>query len=112
MTALLVIHITIVVFLIGIILMQRSSSDGVLGAGSNPFMSGRGQANFLTRITAILATGFIVMSLVLAIYSSQKSQSTSIVDQIGDTPASEKKSTDKPAEKSTAPTHPIVPMAE
>src|SRR5690606_25916396 len=53
--------------LVGIILMQRSEGGG-LGTGGSPsgFMSARGAADFMTRSTAILATIFVLLSIVLA----------------------------------------------
>jgi preprotein translocase subunit SecG len=53
--------------LVGVILMQRSEGGG-LGVGGSPsgFMSARGAADFLTRSTAVLATLFVVLSIVLA----------------------------------------------
>ena len=53
--------------LVGVILMQRSEGCG-LGVGGNPsgLMSARGAADFLTRSTAILATLFVILSIVLA----------------------------------------------
>ncbi|MET0588890.1 MAG: preprotein translocase subunit SecG [Novosphingobium sp.] len=53
--------------LVGVILMQRSEGGG-LGVGGNPsgLMSARGAADFLTRTTAVLATLFVVLSIVLA----------------------------------------------
>lgn len=53
--------------LVGVILMQRSEGGG-LGVGGSPsgFMSARGAADFLTRATAVLATAFVVLSIVLA----------------------------------------------
>jgi preprotein translocase subunit SecG len=53
--------------LVGVILMQRSEGGG-LGVGGNPsgLMSARGAADFLTRSTAVLATLFVLLSIVLA----------------------------------------------
>lgn len=53
--------------LVGVILMQRSEGGG-LGVGGSPtgMLSARGAADFLTRTTRILATLFVVMSIVLA----------------------------------------------
>ncbi len=53
--------------LVGVILMQRSEGGG-LGVGGSPsgLMSARGAADFLTRTTAVLATLFVVLSIVLA----------------------------------------------
>jgi preprotein translocase subunit SecG len=53
--------------LVGVILIQRSEGGG-LGVGGNPsgLMSARGAADLLTRTTAILATLFVLLSIVLA----------------------------------------------
>lgn len=82
-TVLLVIHVIIALGLIGMVLIQRSESDGFgmgSGSGSN-FMTGRAAANFLTRTTAILATLFILNSLALGIIATHRS-GTSITDTI------------------------------
>ena len=54
--------------LVGVILMQRSEGGGLGVGGGNPsgLMSARGAADFLTRATAILATLFVLLSIVLA----------------------------------------------
>lgn len=65
-TVLLVIHVVITLALIGVILFQRSSTDGLgLSGGGNSVMSGRTQANLLTRTTGILAGAFLFTSLAL-----------------------------------------------
>ena len=66
-TFLLVVHALVAAALVAVVLMQRSEG-GSLGSGGNPggLMSARGAADFLTRMTAILATIFVVMSIVLA----------------------------------------------
>lgn len=95
---LLVIHVIIATALIGMVLIQRSDSDGFgLGSGGGSgFMSSRGTANLLTRTTAILATLFIISSLVLGIIASNRS-SDSIVDTIVSDaiPEAESKSSNK-----------------
>lgn len=80
---LLVIHVIIASALIGVVLIQRSDSDGFgLGSGSGgSFMTGRATASLMTRATAILATLFIVNSLALGIIASH-SAPASIVDSI------------------------------
>jgi preprotein translocase subunit SecG len=57
--------------LVTIILIQRSEGGG-LGGGGSPagLMSARGAANFLTRSTAVLATAFVVLSIVLAVLAA------------------------------------------
>ena len=53
--------------LVGIVLMQRSEGGGLAGGGSPAgMMSARGASDFLTRGTAILATLFVALSILLA----------------------------------------------
>ena len=81
-TILLVIHTIIVLFLIALVLIQRTDSDGMGGlggGGGNQFLTGRAQANLLTRTTAILAAAFFVTSLTLAVMASRMTAG-SIVD--------------------------------
>ncbi|EGO94642.1 preprotein translocase subunit SecG, partial [Acidiphilium sp. PM] len=69
-TVLLVLQAFITIALIGVVLIQRSEGGGLgLGTsqGMGSFMTGRGTANLLTRVTAVLATLFMVLSLVLAL---------------------------------------------
>lgn len=71
-TVLLVIHLLVAIFLVAIILLQRSEGgalDGLGGgSGASNFLSARGTGNLLTRTTAILATIFIITSISLSIY--------------------------------------------
>ena len=62
-----VVQAIVAALLVGVILMQKSEGGG-LGTGGSPsgFMSARGAADFLTRTTAILATAFVILSIVLA----------------------------------------------
>ncbi len=78
----LIIHLLIAVALVGVVLVQRSEG-GALGMGGGAgggFMSVRGSANLLTRTTAILAGGFMITSLVLAIMAGTQTKPRSIVD--------------------------------
>jgi len=66
-TFLLIIQSIVATLLIIIILMQRSEGGGLAGGGSPAgMMSARGASDFLTRGTAILATVFVAMSILLA----------------------------------------------
>lgn len=71
-TVLLVLHLLIAIFLVAVILLQRSEGgalDGLGGgSGASSFLSARGTGNFLTRTTAILATLFIITSISLSLY--------------------------------------------
>lgn len=75
-TAFVVIHVIICILLILVVLMQSSKGDGLAGSAfggglGGAVFGGRGTANLLSRATAILATAFMVMCLVLAFMSSQ-----------------------------------------
>jgi preprotein translocase subunit SecG len=81
----LVIHLILAIAMVGVILLQRSEGGGLGiggsgGGGGGGFMTGRDTANLLTRATAILATGFVVTSLTLAIMASNSSKQGSILD--------------------------------
>ncbi len=66
-TFLLIIQTLVAVAMITVILMQRSEGGGLAGGGSpSGLMTARGAADFLTRSTAILATVFVALSIVLA----------------------------------------------
>lgn len=81
---LIVIHLIIVVALVGVVLLQRSEGGGLGmgsgGGGAGGFMTGRGQANALTRATAILAGLFFLTSIVLAVMANRGRVQRSIID--------------------------------
>ena len=86
-TVLIAIHLVIVVALCGVVLLQRSEGGG-LGMGSSPssFMTGRGQANLLTRITAILGALFFITSLALSIVATRGRAPASPLDAVAPPP--------------------------
>jgi preprotein translocase subunit SecG len=84
---LLVVHTIIAALLVTVILMQRSEGGGLTSGGSpSGLMSARGAADFLTRSTAILATLFIAMSILLAFIAATR-HSTAIDTSLQRTPA-------------------------
>ena len=104
MDILLIIHVFITISLIGVILIQRSGQDGFgMGSGGgNAFMSARATGNFLTRLTAILATLFIANSLFLAYLASHtKREGEEILEQLTETPTTP--ATSAPAEAPSSP---------
>ncbi len=83
-TILLVAHTILVLFLIVMVLLQRSSADGLSGlggGGGNQFLTGRASANLMTRATAILAGAFMLTSLILAVMASRMTEN-SIIDAV------------------------------
>ena len=84
-TLVLTIHILIALALIGAVLLQRSEGGGLgIGGGGagGGFMTARGTANMMTRVTAILAACFFGTSLILAIMAGTQREATSIVDEV------------------------------
>ena len=72
MTTLIIIQLILALALVILVLLQGSNNEG-LGLGGGTFggmMSARGSANLLSRLTAITATLFMVMSIVLTITAS------------------------------------------
>ena len=79
---LIVIHLLIVLALVGVVLVQRSEGGGLGIGGGSGFMSARGTANALTRVTAILATIFFITSLGLGLLARYESRPTDILDRL------------------------------
>lgn len=81
-TVLIVIHLLIVVALVATVLLQRSEGGALgMGGGTGGFMTGRGQANALTRLTAILGAIFFVTSLALTLIATWGQGGGSIIDR-------------------------------
>ena len=73
MTTLIVIQLILAVLLVVLVLLQGSDNEGLGlggGGGMGGMMSARGSANLLSRLTAITATLFMVMCVVLTITAS------------------------------------------
>lgn len=72
MSTLLIVQIFITLALIGVILLQRSEGGalGMGGGNSSSMFTARGSANLLTRVTAVLATLFMVNCLVMTVITS------------------------------------------
>jgi preprotein translocase subunit SecG len=80
-TVLLIVHVMIAAALIGVVLLQRSEGGALgIGGGGGGFMTGRGAANLLTRVTAGLAAAFFATSLLLSIIATRTEAPRSILD--------------------------------
>ena len=76
MTLLIIIQLILAVLLVIFVLLQGSDNEGLGlggGGGLGGMMSARGSANLLSRLTAITATLFMIMSVVLTIAASVSS---------------------------------------
>jgi len=81
-TVLIVIHLMVVIALVAVVLLQRSEGGALGVGGGSGFMTGRGQANVLTRATAILATLFFATSLALTILANLNRAPKSILEGV------------------------------
>lgn len=96
-TVLLVVHLMIAAALVAVVLVQRSEGGALgIGGGGGGFMSGRGAANAMTRLTAYLAAAFFASSIALTLIANQTIAARSVFD----TPAA---STSAPTVPGTTP---------
>lgn len=82
---LLAIHFVLALLIIVLVLLQKHEADGVLGTGSggaNKVFSIRGQANILTRSTAVLMTIFFINCLIMAKMVKHTPSRVSIIDKV------------------------------
>ena len=81
-TVLLVIHLMIALALCVVVLMQRSEGGALgIGGGGGGFMTGRGAANALTRMTAYLGAAFFASSIALTLHANHLVSGGSIIDR-------------------------------
>ena len=76
MTTLIIIQLILAILLVFLVLFQGSDNEGLGlggGGGLGGLMSARGSANLLSRLTALTATLFMIMSVVLTISASVSS---------------------------------------
>lgn len=106
-TFLLVVQAVIAASLVATILVQKSEGGG-LGMGGSPsgLMSARGAADFLTRLTTILATLFVGLSIGLAVIAASGHTSKIDASQATKAPDSSAVPASQPA---TAPQTPPAP---
>jgi len=75
LTVLIVVHVILAISLTGLILVQHgkgADAGAAFGSGASSTVFGaRGASSFLTRTTAILATGFFLVSMTLAVIASR-----------------------------------------
>ena len=83
LSVLLALHFIVTIIMIGLILIQKHEGGGLAGglsSAANNFVSSRGQANILTKATAVLMTIFVVNCLVMAKIAKGSHKTTSFVD--------------------------------
>ena len=81
-TILITVHLLVVIALVGVVLLQRSEGGALGIGGGGGFMTGRSQANALTRATAVLATIFFATSLGLTVVANMGRAPKSIFEGV------------------------------
>ncbi len=78
-TIILVIHVILAICIICAVLLQKSEGGGLgiggSGSAGGGFMTARGTANFMTKLTAFLGGCFFLTSIILALLSSNDTSS-------------------------------------
>ncbi|MAD15598.1 MAG: preprotein translocase subunit SecG [Alteromonadaceae bacterium] len=105
---LIVVYLIVAIMLIGFVLIQQGKGAD-MGAsfgsgGSNTVFGSTGSGNFLTRTTAILATFFFVISLILGNQTADKEKAVDDWQNI------EVPVLDEPAQSTAAPVESDVPV--
>ena len=110
-------HVLIAVGIIGLVLLQHGKGadmgSGFGGGASSSLFGATGSANFLSRMTAVLATAFFLLSLALAYVATKKPvEGGGVMDAVRQQPAKpeEKKSEPESKPKPPAPQGKEVPQ--
>src|SRR5271163_4545835 len=98
-SVLIVIHLLVVIALVAVVLLQRSEGGALGAGGGGGFMTGRGQANALSRATAILGGLFFASALLMSILAGWNRAPRSILDSTA--PAGQVSTEKKPAAPSS-----------
>ena len=79
----LVLNIILAILLVIVVLLQKSEGGALgIGASQDSFMSSRTAGNLLTRATAIIATLFIITSILLTIIAQKEIGTTSVLEKV------------------------------
>ena len=79
----LILNIILAILLVGVILLQRSEGGALgLGVSQDSFVTSRAAGSFLTKVTAIIATLFIITSISLTIISKEEFSGTSVLEKV------------------------------
>lgn len=80
----LIVHLVLAVFLIAVVLLQRSEGGalGMGGGGGGGLVSSRGAATALAKVTWALAAAFIATSLTLTVIAATSSGGRSVIEGV------------------------------
>jgi preprotein translocase subunit SecG len=112
---LIIVHVLVALVIIGLVLLQHGKGadmgSGFGGGASGSLFGATGSANFLSRITAVLATIFFVLSLALAYVATKQRpvEGGGVMDRVREQPA---KPENKPAAAEEAKPKPPAPSGK
>jgi len=89
---LLVLHVCLAFGIISLVLLQKgkgASEGATFGGGATSVFGASGSSNFLSKTTAILATGFFINSLALAYLAGHRDAPDSLIDALDKSPVTE-----------------------
>ena len=76
-------NIILAVLLVGLILLQKSEGGALgLGVSQDSFVSSRSASNFLSKTTGIIATIFIITSILMTVLSQKEISRTSVLEEV------------------------------
>ena len=79
----LVLNIFLAILLVVIVLLQKSEGGALgIGASQESFISSRSAGNLLTKATAIVATLFIITSILLTIMGQKEISTSSVLEKV------------------------------
>jgi len=79
----LVLNIILAIILVIIILLHKSEGGALgIGASQESFISSRSAGNLLTKVTAIIATLFIITSISLTIMTQKEISTSSVLERV------------------------------
>jgi preprotein translocase subunit SecG len=78
-----IINIISAIILVFVILLQKSEGGALgIGASQDSYISSRSAGNILTKITAIVATFFIISSVLLTVVSQKNMPTSSVLEKV------------------------------
>ena len=79
----LALNIILAILLVVIILLQKSEGGALgIGVSQDSYISSRSAGSILTKVTAIIATLFIITSVSLTIMSKEEFSSSSVLEKV------------------------------
>ena len=106
-TLVVILHVFICFLMIGAILLQSGKGAEIgaaFGGSSQTVFGSRGPANFLSKLTVVVAAIFMLTSLTLAILAKERNMASTVIDLNKKTESAAPITPDQPATTESLPT--------